>query len=347
MNQDAAAAIALCPAAHARLLARANRLAEDQVRAPSRLPGWSVGHVLAHLARSPGHEGRSRTGRLWLDRVIGQDPPRRGQRQRPGRLHGDLGEARQRRKSAGNPASCAPARERTGWAACGCPATLPRPASADDVLPAAARHQPPLGTEAFGILTAVEERELYLPAEQPLIGWRLFRVRRSESGFVLSAPLIHNPDFERFPSRTIDAICYEAEHPAPAPGCRCGLYAAIDGTLDSLSGYLRDSAHDHDPPIYAEVACTGRVFIDLRGVRAQRIEILRLATSASLWPDPGLQAHAVAELRQRYRAEVCGLDVVPQWVVANVMPQGAPPEDAVIDLDALLGSLARRSTRSR
>jgi hypothetical protein len=85
----------------------------------------------------------------------------------------------------------------------------------------------------------------------------------------------------------------------------------------------------------------------LRGVRAQRIEILRLATSASLWPDPGLQAHAVAELRQRYRAEVCGLDVVPQWVVANVMPQGAPPEDAAIDLDALLGSLARRSTRSR
>jgi len=150
-----------------------------------------------------------------------------------------------------------------------------------------------------------------------------------------------------FPSRTIDAICYEAEHPAPAPGCRCGLYAAIDGTLDSLSGYLRDSAHDHDPPIYAAVACTGRVFIDLRGVRAQRIEILRLATSASLWPDPGLQAHAVAELRQRYRAEVCGLDVVPQWVVANVMPQGAPPEDAAIDLDALLGSLARRSTRSR
>jgi hypothetical protein len=50
---------------------------------------------------------------------------------------------------------------------------------------------------------------------------------------------------------------------------------------------------------------------------------------------------------QRYRAEVCGLDVVPQWVVANVMPQGAPPEDAAIDLDALLGSLARRSTRSR
>jgi hypothetical protein len=196
------------------------------------------------------------------------------------------------------------------------------------------------------MLTSMEEQELRFPAEQPLIGWRLFRVRRTESGFVLSAPLIHNPDFERFPSPTIDAVCYQAEHPAPAPGCRCGLYAAIDGTLDSLSGYLIDSAHDRDPPIYAEVACTGRVFVDSRGVRAQRIEILRLATSASLWPDLGLQARAVADLTERYRVDVCDLGVVPQWVVANVMPQGAPPDDAAIDLDALLGSLGLRSPRS-
>jgi hypothetical protein len=197
------------------------------------------------------------------------------------------------------------------------------------------------------MLMSMEERELHFPAEQPLIGWRLFRVRLSDSGFVLSAPLIHNPDFERFPARTIDAICYQAEHRAPAPDCRCGLYAAIDGTLDSLSGYLGDSAHDRDPPIYAEVACTGRVFVDLRGVRAQRIEILRLATSALLWPDPGLQARAVAELSERYCVKVCGLGVVPPWVVANVMPQGAPPEDAAIDLDALLRSLGLRSPQSR
>ena len=144
-------------------------------------------------------------------------------------------------------------------------------------------------------LLSMEERELHVPAEQPFIGWRLFRVRRSESGFVLSAPLIHNPGFERFPP-AIDAICYQAGHPAPAPGCRCGLYAAIEGTLDSLPGYLSDSAHDPDPPIYAEVGCTGRVFVDSRGVRAQRIEILQLATSASLWPDPGLRAQAMAEL---------------------------------------------------
>ena len=196
------------------------------------------------------------------------------------------------------------------------------------------------------MLTPMEERELHFPEEHPLIGWRLFRVRRSGSGFVLSAPLIHNPGFERFPSPAIDAICYQAGHPAPAPGCRCGLYAAVEGTLDSLPGYLRDSAHDPDPPIYAEVACTGRVFVDSRGVRAQRIEILRLAASASLWPDPGLRAQAVAALSQRYGVEVGGLDVVPQWVIANVMPQGAPPEDAAVDLDALLGTAGLRSSRS-
>src|SRR5688500_7913603 len=108
----------------------------------------------------------------------------------------------------------------------------------------------------------MDERELQCSEDQPLIGWRLFRVRQSDDGFVLTAPLIHDTDFERFPSARIDAACYDGEHPAPAPGCRCGLYAAIDGTLDSLSGYLPDSAHDIDPPVYAEVACAGRDFLD-------------------------------------------------------------------------------------
>jgi maleylpyruvate isomerase len=39
-------------AATDRLLATASRLTDDQVRAPSPLPGWSRGHVLAHLARN-------------------------------------------------------------------------------------------------------------------------------------------------------------------------------------------------------------------------------------------------------------------------------------------------------
>jgi len=39
-------------AAHARLLATIRDLADGEVRRPSLLPGWTVGHVLTHLARN-------------------------------------------------------------------------------------------------------------------------------------------------------------------------------------------------------------------------------------------------------------------------------------------------------
>jgi hypothetical protein len=186
----------------------------------------------------------------------------------------------------------------------------------------------------------MDERELDCPPDRPLIGWRIFRVRRSgHDGFTLAAPLIHDPGFEAFPSRVIEATCYEEDHAAPAPGCRCGLYAEVEGTLDSLSGYLLDSAHDVDPPIYAEVACTGRVFVDFRGVRAEQLDVLRLATSDSLWPDPSIRTQAVQDLEQRYGLDVADIETMPPWVLANDMPQGAPLPGVTLDLDVLLAGL--------
>ncbi len=41
-----------CAAAHATLLASLAGLGDDAARRPSRLPDWSVGHVLTHLARN-------------------------------------------------------------------------------------------------------------------------------------------------------------------------------------------------------------------------------------------------------------------------------------------------------
>ncbi len=38
--------------AQARLLALIQPLSDADVRRPSRLPGWTVGHVLSHLARN-------------------------------------------------------------------------------------------------------------------------------------------------------------------------------------------------------------------------------------------------------------------------------------------------------
>ena len=197
----------------------------------------------------------------------------------------------------------------------------------------------------------MDERELQCSEDDPLIGWRLFRVRPSEDGFVLTAPLIHDTDFEQFPSAKIAAACYDGEHPAPAPGCRCGLYVAIHGTLDSLSGYLRDSAHDADPPVYAEVACTGRVFLDARGVRAERIEVIKLAISESAWPDPEVRAEVMLQMGKRYDVEVCGGAIIPSWVHANDAPRGAPAEadHARVDLDRLIATISRRrlGTRAR
>ena len=39
-------------ASHARLHLTVRGLDDDQVRRPSRLPGWSIGHVITHLARN-------------------------------------------------------------------------------------------------------------------------------------------------------------------------------------------------------------------------------------------------------------------------------------------------------
>jgi maleylpyruvate isomerase len=64
-------AIELCQAAHARLLTTAARVTDEQVRSPSLLPGWTIGHVLTHLARNAESHTRRLDGALR-----GEDVPR-------------------------------------------------------------------------------------------------------------------------------------------------------------------------------------------------------------------------------------------------------------------------------
>lgn len=49
---DVRATLAEVEAASARLTATVDKLTDDDLRAPSRLPGWTRGHVVAHLARN-------------------------------------------------------------------------------------------------------------------------------------------------------------------------------------------------------------------------------------------------------------------------------------------------------
>jgi hypothetical protein len=138
-------------------------------------------------------------------------------------------------------------------------------------------------------------------------------------------------------SKVKTAACTEP-HAAPAPGCRCGLYAAIEGTLDSLPGYLHDNADDEDPWAYVEVACSGRVFVDMRGVRAERAEVVGIALAGET---PADVKRALAE---RYGVPIDGLADVPDWLTGNLRTetggrddgrQGPPPDGATLDLDSL------------
>ncbi len=51
-DDELAEVVAGCRESHRRLLHAVGGLDDDAVRAPSRLEGWSVGHVLTHLARN-------------------------------------------------------------------------------------------------------------------------------------------------------------------------------------------------------------------------------------------------------------------------------------------------------
>lgn len=170
----------------------------------------------------------------------------------------------------------------------------------------------------------IEEREFHYSPEAPLVGWRLFRVRGDDDGVVLTSAMYHDPDYPRWPEAIGVARCHH-DHPAPAPGCRCGIYAAIPGTLDSLPGYLADNRHDADPWVYAEVACSGRVFVDMRGVRAERAVILRIATTEA--------DEATRLVAERYGVPVGDLVDVPEWVRDNSRCEGPPPDDVTLDLD--------------
>ena len=157
-------------------------------------------------------------------------------------------------------------------------------------------------------------------------------MRAGEDGLVLSSPMYHDPEPPPWPRLGSEASCFE-RHAAPAPGCRCGIYAAVQGTLDSLPGYLLDTAYERDPWAYAEVACTGRVFVDMRGVRAERAELLRIALSEPSWPDRHAFEAARRLLLERYRVPVAGIEDVPAWVTENRRGQGPPPVEADLDLD--------------
>lgn len=190
----------------------------------------------------------------------------------------------------------------------------------------------------------IEERLLHFPPDAALRAWRLFRVRAEGLRLVLSSPMYHDDTTgltPRWPYVESEAICYTG-HSAPFPGCRCGIYGAVPGTLDSLHGYLGDTEYESDPWAYAEIACHGRVFVDMRGVRAQRAVLICIALHEGGWPNEDALKQGSQMLRDRYGVPVGGMELVPKWVSANVQENGAPSEHTSLKLDLGCLDLSRR-----
>lgn len=64
MEIEPAQAIPLCTDAHRRLLGTVATITDDDVRRPSLLPGWTVGHVVTHLSRNADGHVRRLAGAL-------------------------------------------------------------------------------------------------------------------------------------------------------------------------------------------------------------------------------------------------------------------------------------------
>jgi hypothetical protein len=169
-----------------------------------------------------------------------------------------------------------------------------------------------------------DERELRFTRRTPLLAWRLFRVRRLPDGYALCAPMIHSPAPPPWQPGFTVARRLEHDHAAPAPGCRCGIYAAIEGTLDSLSGYLLDTAYDGDPWAYAEVACSGRVFLDARGLRCEEAKVVQIALAEESFANAAERACAPKDLAARYGVRVGSSDAAPGWLTDNSRGRGEP-----------------------
>jgi hypothetical protein len=185
----------------------------------------------------------------------------------------------------------------------------------------------------------IDELELGFTWENPLLAWRLFRVRRLPEGYALCSPMIHSPSPPPWQPGLTVARCVESDHAAPAPGCRCGIYGAVEGTLDSLPGYLRDTAYDSDPWAYGEIACSGRVFLDARGVRCEEALLVQIALVEGSFVSADQRVSAIKGLATRYGVRITSSDAAPAWLTENVREQGEPLDVEDVDLPGLARTL--------
>src|SRR6266542_2065527 len=90
-------------------------------------------------------------------------------------------------------------------------------------------------------------------AVQPVMGFRAWRL--TKGGILRSVHFIGSGYGDWLPGTAYEAVC-SAEHQAPAPSCRCGVYAAR--SLEDLGPQLLSLARDR-AVILGRVLGWGRV----------------------------------------------------------------------------------------
>jgi hypothetical protein len=115
----------------------------------------------------------------------------------------------------------------------------------------------------------------------PILGWRLWHVRRHEGGYRLESFTWHHVSWPA--AARLEASCAVHGHAAPMPGHECGIYAFRTRELaeDLLRRYTgvrqRYGPAPEEPPpprlgrpvALGQVSLWGRVLVRERGYRAQ------------------------------------------------------------------------------
>jgi hypothetical protein len=97
-------------------------------------------------------------------------------------------------------------------------------------------------------------------ADEPLIGWRVWKLRIEGSGSVVLAPAVYGPEGWT-PRAAAVSTCSRQSHDSPMEGCRCGLHALRD------SRGLRRLRWEGT--VVGTVALWGRIVEHRRGYRSQ------------------------------------------------------------------------------
>jgi hypothetical protein len=104
---------------------------------------------------------------------------------------------------------------------------------------------------------------------EPFLGWRCWGVELRRG----VAWLVSHGDVEWPHTGPLLAECHaRGEHPPPAKGCSCGIYALADVEIPYYS-------YDGDYQVFGKVALYGRVVKGTRGYRAEKARPLELCVA--------------------------------------------------------------------